>query len=67
MFDLLLDVGGAGIGAYIPNQLSDTIWQNPYNTLADTLGPIGRIAQLAKNRQRSGRHSATSSPDLHGS
>jgi hypothetical protein len=46
MFDLLLAAGGAGIGAYIPNQLADTIWRNPYDPLADTLGPIGRIAQL---------------------
>ena len=27
-------------------QLPDTIWRNPYDPLADTLGPMGRIAQL---------------------
>jgi hypothetical protein len=46
MFDLLLAVGGAGIGAYIPDQLADTIWRNPYAPFADTLGPMGRIAEL---------------------
>lgn len=46
MFDLLLAVGGAGIGAYIPYQLANTIWRDPYDSFADTLGPMGRIAQL---------------------
>jgi hypothetical protein len=47
MFDLLLAAGGAGIGAYIPCELADTIWRNPYNPFVDTLGPMGRLAEIA--------------------
>jgi hypothetical protein len=46
MFDLLLAAGGAGIGAYIPAGLADTIWRNPYNPFVDTLGPMGRMAEI---------------------
>jgi len=47
MFDLLLAAGGAGIGAYIPCELADTIWRNPYNPFVDTLVPMGRLAEIA--------------------
>jgi hypothetical protein len=46
MFDLLLAAGGAGIGAYIPAELDETIWRNPHNPFVDTLGPMGRMAEI---------------------
>jgi hypothetical protein len=46
MFDLLLAAGGAEIGFYIPNELADTIYRIPFEPGADTLGPIGRIAEV---------------------
>jgi hypothetical protein len=46
LFSLVWVIGAAGLGAYIPNELATTVWRNPFAQDADTLGPIGRIAEL---------------------
>jgi hypothetical protein len=41
-----LVIGVAGFGAYIPALLASTIWRDPNPTITDTLGPMGRLAEL---------------------
>jgi hypothetical protein len=45
-FRVLLVIGVAGFGAYIPALAASTIWRDPNPTITDTLGPMGRLAEL---------------------